>query len=96
MIVSISVKIQKMVVLIKWFVKFIRFNLYANRLLAMGFVRILVFNTTNVSQCHCDSIACYLLMCELIYFLPWLLLQKWCYNGFDVVCIITRSLRPLK
>ncbi len=49
MIVSIGVKIQKMVVLIKWFIKSNRFNLYANRLLPMGFVGVLVFNTTYVS-----------------------------------------------
>ncbi len=49
MIVSIGVKIQKMVVLIKWFIKSNRFNLYANRLLPMGFVGVIVFNTTYVS-----------------------------------------------
>ncbi len=49
MIVSIGVKIQKMVVLIKWFVKSNRFNLYANRLLAMGLVGVIIFNTTYMS-----------------------------------------------
>jgi hypothetical protein len=47
--VSIGVKIQKMIVLIKWFVKSNQFNMYANRLLAMGFVGVFVFNTTDVS-----------------------------------------------
>jgi hypothetical protein len=46
---SIGVKIQKIVVLIKWFVKSNWFNLYSNRLLAMGFVVVIVFNTTYVS-----------------------------------------------
>ncbi len=49
MTISIGVKNQKMVLLIKWFVKSNRFNLYANRLLAMGFVGVLIFNTTTMS-----------------------------------------------